>query len=29
MQKESLGEFIATFVLFGLPFIAIGLELLK
>ena len=29
MQKETLGEFIATFILFGLPLIVIGLELLK
>ena len=29
MQKVNIREFIATFILFGLPIIIIGLEILK
>uniref|UniRef100_A0AAU8AUS2 Holin-like toxin n=1 Tax=Dulem virus 31 TaxID=3145749 RepID=A0AAU8AUS2_9VIRU len=29
MQQETFKEFVATFVLFGLPFIALVLEFLK
>lgn len=29
MQKETLGEFIATFIFFGIPFMVVLLEILK
>lgn len=29
MQRETIEEYLLTFIIFGIPFIIVGLELLK